>query len=662
MYLKSIQIKNFRVFDEVGVETVFNQGVNAIIGENNSGKSSIIDAIRIAFSTVPYRKDIFFNKCDFHINDDGSTAEWAQFDVYLEDVPQYLLEIWNAEDKTGGEFHVHFSSYKAANGMEKVKSTSWGVGTEGNPISADTFEAIEVAFLGALRDSESEMKPARNSKLAQLLRNIVPEESERDDLVKLLVSANATILNKEQLTKTRDAVNHNLTKIEQEVLQQQIDIGFVEPRFDSIAGSLRAWVKPKWVLISNADPLIKEAQELALLNKNCLFIHTSKTGVHIDLSILNGNIKISDLIKKRILEISRHTFELYQNGLGYNNLIYMSAVLGDMSIKKPGVFQNLLLIEEPEAHLHPQLQELVQSFLMDTGKDGENIQVIYTSHSPTLVSRVGIENVNLLYEVNHKKRSLPLASTRLEDTDKAYLEKYLDVTKSQMFFAKGILFVEGICEALIIPELAKIMKRPLDKYAVEVVNLSSVAFNPFVNLFTAQSAKHCFEKIAIITDDDRCTDKSDMSTYISKDLDYDEIDDDVMDKLKKGTPSNRYNLISDLCKDTSIKLFGAKKTLEYALSSCESNISTLQDAIIEEFPVVGKSLNEKIATLKNNEEKAACIWLFIRTRDNKKGAIAQKLCSIIRKQQDDIENGIPVNQIFEVPAYISDAILAVTEM
>ena len=74
MYLKRLDIKNFRVFDEEGVSLIFNQGVNAIIGENNSGKSSVIDAIRIAYSTVTYKKDIFFSKSDFHVNEDGTTA------------------------------------------------------------------------------------------------------------------------------------------------------------------------------------------------------------------------------------------------------------------------------------------------------------------------------------------------------------------------------------------------------------------------------------------------------------------------------------------------------------------------------------------------------------------------------------------------------------
>lgn len=661
MYLKELHIRNFRVFDEMGIKVNLNKGVNAIIGENNVGKSSVIDAIRIAFSTVPYKKDIFFNKSDFHISNDGTVAKWAQFDVYLEEVPPYLLEIWNPETNTGGEFHIKFSLYTAANGMEKVKSFSWGNGTEGNPVSSETFEAIEIAFLGALRDSENEMKPSRNSKLAQLLRNIVPEKSEREDLVNLLMSANASILEKDQLIKARDAVNQNLSRIEQEVLQQQIDIGLVEPRFDSIAGSLRAWVKPKWILISKRDPMYVNANNIEMLNKDCHFIHTGENGIHIDLAILNSQIVMDDELKNRILEISSHTFELYQNGLGYNNLLYMSAVLGDMSIQKPGVFHNLLLIEEPEAHLHPQLQELVQRFLIDTDKDSEQIQIIYTSHSPTLVSKVGIENINLLYEVNHQKRSFPLASAKLDDADKAYLEKYLDVTKSQMFFAKGILFVEGICEALIIPELAKIMKRPLDKYAVEIVNLNSVAFKPFVNLFTAQSAIQCFEKIAIITDDDRCTDKSDKDKYISKDIDFDEISDDILRRIKEGKPSSRYLEIENLCNETTINLFGAKKTLEYALGFCESNIILLEQAIKEEFPVVGKVLSEKLSSLKSIEEKSACIWLFIRYRDSSKGAIAQRLCNIISKQQEELEKGATVDSIFEVPEYIKNAILSVTE-
>ena len=110
MYIEKLTIKNFRAFDEDGITLQFNKGVNAIIGENNSGKSAVMDAIRIAFSTVTYKKDIFFTRADFHVSEDGNAADFALFDIYLEEVPTRLVEIWNPESVggQGGEFHIRF--------------------------------------------------------------------------------------------------------------------------------------------------------------------------------------------------------------------------------------------------------------------------------------------------------------------------------------------------------------------------------------------------------------------------------------------------------------------------------------------------------------------------------------------------------------------------
>lgn len=284
MYLKRLDIKNFRVFDEEGVSLIFNQGVNAIIGENNSGKSSVIDAIRIAYSTVTYKKDIFFSKSDFHVNEDGTTADYAQFDVFLEDVPKRLVEIWNPQSESGkgGDFHIKFEKYIAPSGMEKVRSVYWGFGTEGNSLTTDTFEATDVVFLGALRDSENEMKPSKNSKLAQLLRNMVPEEEIRKELVQILTDANNSLLEKDQLIKTKTTINKNLAKIEQEFLNQQIDIGLVEPRFDSIASSLRAWFKPKWLLINKSDSVYEKATEYYQNHKEIKKMQADTRGIYFE--------------------------------------------------------------------------------------------------------------------------------------------------------------------------------------------------------------------------------------------------------------------------------------------------------------------------------------------------------------------------------------------
>lgn len=92
-----------------------------------------------------------------------------------------------------------------------------------------------------------------------------------------------------------------------------------------------------------------------------------------------------------------------------------------------------------------------------------------------------------------------------------------------MFFARGILFVEGISEAILLPVMAEAVSRPFEKYAVELVNVDSVAFRPFVKLLTSDKVKTCFSKVSIITDDDRCNKKGDKEDYIDRNYDYDDV-------------------------------------------------------------------------------------------------------------------------------------------
>lgn len=662
MYLKKLIIKNFRAFNENGIELVFNKGVNAIIGENNSGKSAVIDAIRIVYSTVTYRKDIFFSRTDFHVSADGTVADYAQFDVYLEEVPKKMIEIWNpqSENASGGDFHIKFEKYVSQNGAEKIRSVYWGFGIEGNQLSSDTFEATDMVFLGALRDSENEMKPSRNSKIAQLLRNIAPEEDVRAELVQVLSDANIKLLEKDQLKKTRNIINQNLSRIEQGFLNQRIDIGLIEPRFDSIASSLRAWVKPKWVLIKNTDAVYENACTHYEANRGCKKIQYDDIGIYFEISILDGDNNLDEILANRVREIANSSFELYQNGLGYNNLLYMSAVLGEMSIEKGGIYQNILLVEEPEAHLHPQLQELVHEFLSEANKNDINVQIIYTSHSPTLASKIEIANINLIYEYNHQKYCLPFSETNLTEEDELYLQRYLDVTKSQMFFARGIIFVEGISEAILLPEMAKSLCRPFEKYAVELVNIDSVAFNPFINLLSSSKVRTCFSKVSIITDDDRCN-KKDEAHYIDKNYDYDDVSEEIVLNLKNGQPSNRCDILKEKCKTEGINIYTAKKTLEHELCCSENNVYHMIEALKKCYPELGVKLEEKVSGLSHLSEKAACIWLFIRNRDKCKGAVAQYIAQIISDQNTLRKKGETIDKEFAIPEYLKNAIYSVTE-
>ena len=662
MYISKLAIKNFRVFGEEGITLQFNKGVNAIIGENNSGKSAVIDAIRIAYSTVTYKKDIFFSKADFHMDVNGEISNFAQFDIYLEEVPMRLVEIWNPVSESGaaGEFHIRFEKITISNGIEKIKTIHWGIGTEGNFLSSETFDAMDVVFLGALRDSENEMKPARNSKLARLLKSLVPDQVVQSELVSILNTANLSLLEREELKKTRKIINNNLARIEQDFLNQNIDIGLIEPHFDSIAASLRAWIKPKWILISVDDDEYAEALDFAEKHEKHRKIQQREKGIYFETSILEDVENMSAELKEKICKVANSSYELYQNGLGYNNLLFMSTVLGNMEVKRDGIYQHLLLIEEPEAHLHPQLQELVYRFLSDTNEDDVSIQIILTSHSPTLASKIDIDNINLIYENTHQKYCFPFSEANLTSLDKQYLQKYLDVTKSQMFFAKGIIFIEGISEAILLPEIARMLGRPLEKYSVELVNIGSVAFKPFVNLFSSHSVQTCFSKIAVLTDDDRCAKKGD-NDYINKDLDYNDINSGISNKLLNGTPSERCLDLIRECTNVGINVFLATKTLEYALCCSENNIDYLIKAIKNEYSRLGDALEDKISSLQDIHEKAACIWLFIRSRDNCKGAIAQYISQVISTQHDMNQRGEAVEKEFNIPEYLKNVIYYVTE-
>lgn len=661
MYIQEVKIRNFRAFGNDGITFTFNKGINIVVGENNNGKSTLVDAIRIAFSCVLYKKDIFFSKTDFHVSAAGEKATSAQIDIYLKDVPKNLIEIWDPVQVNCGEFHVIFTLEKTPAGVDKIKYRAWGGKCEGNPLSTDTLEAVNFAYLSALRDATNEMKPSRNSKLADLLETIANKPEEKESLVEKLRTANQEILHTESLCKTRKVINENLLSIEQNILHQKVDLGLVEPKFESITASLRSWFIPRWYFIKSSHQYYSQICKQIDLQKYRKFIHVQDGGLYLDIDALIESDKELDIaLKEALLTLKTHYFEIFQNGLGYNNLLFMSAVLGDMSFAKSGIYANLFLVEEPEAHLHPQLQELILNFFAKKVALHENIQVIMTSHSPTLVSKIGIKNINLLYENKHKIYNYPLAKAYLMDKEIDFLEKYLDVTKSQLFFAKGVIFVEGISEAILVPEFAKLIKRPLDKYAVEIVNINGVSFSPFAKMLKVPDQDFGFAKASIITDDDRCSNKKDKTTYISKELDFDDDLTGIIDKINIGNPSDRYKSISTLCNDNVVKCFGSIKTFEYTLALEPNNIAYILDAIISAHPTAGEKLKKEVEQTSNQQLKALKIWLFVRSRSGAKAQVAQELGRTLQKQCHAQENDETVTTPFIVPQYIKDAIYNAT--
>ena len=192
----------------------------------------------------------------------------------------------------------------------------------------------------------------------------------------------------------------------------------------------------------------------------------------------NPEIKITPSELNAILRKLELLLEENKAGLGTLNLLYIATEL--INLKREGYLGlRLALIEELEAHLHPQAQlRVLKSLLAD---ENSKVQYILTTHSTQLGSSVPLKCIKLCFCSN--VYSLDSSSTALSESDYQFLERFLDATKANLFFAKGVIIVEGDAENILIPTLAGLLDRPLYKYGVSIVNVSSTALLRFANIF-----------------------------------------------------------------------------------------------------------------------------------------------------------------------------------
>lgn len=450
MFLSELKLWNFRKFgsgsDQLNLEkpdlsVPFQNGLNLLIGENDSGKTAIIDAIKLVLKThsrewIRIELDDFYNHCSrFRIEtifkgldpkEGAHFTEWIGWEGEVEDTVPFLRVILEVAKK--GNRILPFD----------IRA---GVDDNGHPLTAEARDYLKTTYLRPLRDAHSELIPRTNSRLSQIFLGHEAFKGREEDhlLLGKVLELNEHIKNYFEGT---DKEGNPLPPNEQKGKQLKTEI----------------------------DRYLK-----SFAQKTSSF------------EVSGGNLK-------SILESLRLLFEDELNlGLGSHNLLFISSELLHLN-KKDWTGLRLGLVEEIEAHLHPQVQLQVIEQLQDQ----EGIQLIFTTHSPNIGSKIDLQKLVIC----NGRNVFPMGKnfTELEPTDYSFLERFLDVTKANLFFARGVILVEGWAEELLIPELARKIGVNLTERGVSVVNLGNTAFLRYSRVFKRRYPPEMEIPVAVITD------------------------------------------------------------------------------------------------------------------------------------------------------------------
>lgn len=677
MYISSLKLNNFCGFRNL--ELTFSEGLNTIIGENNAGKSSIIRALGILFSNANFSRKLSINdichSIEFELlrevppmvsivvilkessqgnreeeNDILLVSEWltrinSPYEAQL--TYQYFLP--DSEKDNYQRMVASFTEASVNNFWKRLETEFLPKYVyklyEGNPefqhpVNRDSLERFDFQFLTAIRDVEKNMYSGRNT----LLRDVIDFYMDYD------IKTDQNLDEREK----QESININKTEFE-----------------------------------NKSKPLFESLQKRMELGKEEMLKYASTTGasIHDGMSPdFEGDLSESDLYSELKLIVRNKTgisLPVLSNGLGYNNLIYISLLLSVMqrNASKEILGDNqklfpILAIEEPEAHLHPNLQYSFLQFLSENCNTQVR-QAFITTHSPNITAAVALESINVI----SKENGIPICCYPskvfsphvAEDiTSKNFIKRFLDVTKANIFFARKIIFIEGIAEELLLATFAKKIGLNLVDNNIAVVNVNGRYFQHFLKLFDPNREGYLPCKVACVTDRDPIRKKKGDANARWKTCSPLLLDADDDHYEYEACSNLAVNNMPD-CKNIRIFSQDEGSTFEYEfILSNSKRIEFITESVgnskeISEM-MKAKSIDEAIVAMKSNTQNKeiieACMKSKISEQDKIRHLIAGRFLSSIAKGRyaQELENILNMNDKdgnlpeYEIPSYLNNAI------
>lgn len=576
MYLKRIEIVNYKNLKNCYLD--FSEGVNTIIGENDSGKSNIINAIRILLDDTYYYSTKRLKENDFSYALNEWKGHWIIISAIFSNITKEELdneicsEIQNDEnvnfinsyisgEENTGTITLFIRPQKAIR-----KDLSLTTDKDEFKRKRDKIKISDYEFYYTCRSMTNYCNEDTYKQIVGDIDNFNYADPDNDDSSILGTKLNILDIQNHISIVFIDALRDVLSEIH-------------KPRnpIKRIIESIESDIDPEKIkkiqnLIKDLNLSISEVEQIKGIGEQINSKLLDMIGMVYSPKILlesQLNDEISTLTKYLTVKSSnQNSIELL--GLGHLNMIYIALKLVEFETNRTRELLNIMLVEEPEAHIHPHIQKT----LFENLKVTDNYtQVIMTTHSTHLSEVSDITKMNILKSINNVSIAMnPINKLDIYGDEKLELkkiklskciERYLDAKRSVLLFSKGIILVEGDGEEILIPNIIKkAFGISLDELGVSIINVGSTAFEYIACLFDDERIrKNC----SIITDSDK--------QYVSKTSKHYSIEAEELGISRKEKLDNLFK------ENRWVNCYYADSTFEIEFIKERQNIKYVKDIL-----------------------------------------------------------------------------------
>jgi len=428
--LSEIGIENFRGIRSLHIPLA---GLTVLIGENNTGKSTVLEAIRLVLTRgFGSRRGGQFAEYDFHLKDANATPQSAdpikitlhfaeeQENEWTDAIIQQMNEVIQLD--TDGLNHIWLQARGAFNPTSATFETQWAFFNSNNvelvlknatPLSLIS-RFVPLFFLSALRDASQEFGQ-RGQFWSGFLKSIQLPDNKREELEKMLQEINASVI----------GANIGLAEVTQRIAATQ-----------------------KLVPLDSIDPVVLEAIPTRV------FDMVGKIQVH---------LKSAYGAK---LPLQRH-------GEGTQSLavlmLFQAFAAANLAEAYTPESTPILALEEPEAHLHPSAIRSLGSLL-----ESMSGQILVSSHSGDLISRVPVMSLRRIFKENGETRIGRVDKGLFTLRELQAIDYSIRVARGHYLFSRCWLLVEGESDFHIMPLLFEVLGHAQDQISFSVLEISQV--------------------------------------------------------------------------------------------------------------------------------------------------------------------------------------------